>query len=148
MRINVFTIKLIKESSKNYALDNKKIRSPQDVYDIVRAVLHISEEAQEVFGILALNIKNVVVGLHVISKGTLNVSIVHPREVFKAAMLNNAAFIVCFHNHPSGDPGPSPEDIEFTERLVDAGELLGMEVLDHVIVGDNNFASMKEKGLM
>ena len=78
----------------------------------------------------------------------MNASIVHPREVFKAAILNNASRIICLHNHPSGDPEPSKEDIEITRRLVEAGEIIGIEVLDHVIIGEQRYLSMKERGLM
>lgn len=148
VRINLYTIKQVKESGGNYNLPNKKIRSPQDAHRMISAVLDLSNDASEKFGILSLNTKNEVTGIHVLSMGSLNVSIVHPREVFKAAILNNAASIVCFHNHPSGDPTPSAEDVEINQRLVESGELLGINVLDHIIVGDNRHFSMKDKGLM
>jgi DNA repair protein RadC len=80
--------------------------------------------------------------------GSLNASIVHPREVFRAAMKYSSAAIVCAHNHPSGDPTPSPEDIALTSRLVQAGEIVGIDVLDHLIIGDSRFISLKEKGYM
>jgi DNA repair protein RadC len=78
----------------------------------------------------------------------VNATIVHPREVFKAAMLNNAAAIICIHNHPSGDPEPSRVDIETTHRLVDAGNILGIDVLDHIIIGDGKYISLQELGMM
>jgi DNA repair protein RadC len=96
---------------------------------------------------LCLNTKNKVAGAHIISQGSLSASIVHPREVFKAALLNNSASIILAHNHPSGDPEPSREDVETTKRLVEAGEILGIRVLDHVIIGEQ-YLSMKEEGLM
>ncbi len=80
--------------------------------------------------------------------GSLNASIVHPREVFRAAIKRSSASIVCAHNHPSGDPTPSPEDIQMTKRLVEAGDIVGIEVLDHLIIGDLRFVSLKELGLM
>jgi DNA repair protein RadC len=80
--------------------------------------------------------------------GSLNASIVHPREVFRAAIKRSSASIICVHNHPSGDPTPSPEDIQMTARLVEAGQIIGIEVLDHIILGDQNFISLKEKGFM
>lgn len=83
-----------------------------------------------------------------LSMGSLNASIVHPREVFRAAIKRSSASIVCVHNHPSGDPTPSPEDIQLTHRLVEAGTIIGIEVLDHVIIGDQRFISLKEEGFM
>ncbi|MNG18398.1 hypothetical protein D3C84_1024620 [compost metagenome] len=80
--------------------------------------------------------------------GSLNASIVHPREVFRAAIKRSSASIICVHNHPSGDPTPSPEDISLTARLVEAGSIIGIEVLDHVIIGDQRFISLKEQGFM
>lgn len=80
--------------------------------------------------------------------GSLNASIVHPREVFRAAIKCSSASLVCAHNHPSGDPTPSPEDISLTTRLVEAGQIVGIEVLDHLIIGDGSFVSLKERGLM
>lgn len=148
VRINLYSVKQVKESGALYGLENKKIKNPQDIHNLVEIVLDLKSEASEKFGILTLNTRNVVVGVHVLSQGSLNSSIVHPREVFKAAILNNAATIVCFHNHPSGDVTPSPEDIQLTQRLVEAGEMLGITVLDHIIVGDHTFASLKERGYM
>lgn len=80
--------------------------------------------------------------------GSLNASIVHPREVFRAAIKCSSASLVCAHNHPSGDPTPSPEDISLTARLVEAGQIVGIDVLDHLIIGDGSFVSLKERGLM
>jgi DNA repair protein RadC len=80
--------------------------------------------------------------------GSLNASIVHPREVFKEAFRRSAASIICIHNHPSGDPGPSREDIEVTKRLVECGKIIGIEILDHLIIGDKKFVSLKEKGYL
>jgi DNA repair protein RadC len=144
--INIFSLKQIKEKSVVYGLDSKMIRSPEDAYGIITEVLDLGSESVENFGIITLNTKNIVAGLHVLAKGTLNACLVHPREVFKAAILNNAASVVCFHNHPSGDPTPSPEDIKMTQRLMEVGEILGIEVLDHVIVGEGRFISLKEYG--
>ncbi|MNI91173.1 hypothetical protein D3C73_1487960 [compost metagenome] len=86
--------------------------------------------------------------MHEVSSGTLNASLVHPRETFKLAILANAASIIGCHNHPSGDPTPSPEDVEITERIRDAGSLMGIDLLDHIVLGEGSFISMKERGLM
>ncbi|ATP79342.1 TPA_asm: DNA repair protein RadC [Listeria monocytogenes] len=96
---------------------------------------------------MCLNTKNNVVAVHRCHVGSLNSSIVHPREVFKSAILNNVASVILAHQHPSGDIKPSMEDINVTKRLVEAGKLLGIEVLDHLIVNsDNSFTSLKERG--
>lgn len=103
---------------------------------------------RENFVILLLNTKNKPIGINTVSIGTLNSSLIHPREVFKPAILANAAGIILGHNHPSGDTTPSREDVETTKRLVEAGELLGIQVLDHVIVSDEGTLSLKERGHM
>jgi DNA repair protein RadC len=147
-RINIYSVKQVRESSGLYDVDNAKIQSPETADKIIRLVLDLNNEAVEKFGIITLNTKNAVAGIHVISMGDLNTSIVHPREIFKAAILNNACSIILFHNHPSGDTAPSGADVSTTKKLVNAGELMGIKVLDHIIVGDKRFTSLKEKGLM
>jgi len=138
---------LVKEKGAMYDVQ-KKIESPYDAYKAITEITKVQEEAQEVFGILILNSKNKIVAVHEISRGTLNASMVHPREVFKPAVLHNAAAIICFHNHPSGDPEPSREDIEITNRIKNSGELLGILVHDHIIIGDDRYVSLKERGVM
>ena len=146
MRINFLKVVQVKESAVNYPAVENRIRTPQDIVNILRHVVRLHEEANERFGIVNLNTKNAVSGIHIISSGTLDATLVHPREVFKAAMLNNSSSIILFHNHPSGDPTPSGEDISMTKRLREAGQILGVEVLDHIIIGDGRFASLKELG--
>lgn len=140
-------VALVKEKVGKYELPDK-VSSPDQVYKAITMLTNAEEEAQEVFGVLILNIKNKIVAVHEISRGTLNSSMAHPREVFKPAILHNAAAIVCFHNHPSGDPEPSKDDILMTHRLVEAGKILGIEVFDHIIVGDNGYVSLKERGVI
>jgi len=103
---------------------------------------------REHFRALLLNVKNQVIGREIISIGTLNSSAVHPRELFRNAIKRSAAALILAHNHPSGDPAPSREDIEVTRRLLEAGHIIGIEILDHLIIGDNKFTSFKAKGLM
>ena len=146
-RINVYSLRLVKESSIAYNLE-KSIVNPATAAEIINQVFDMENQPNEVFAILCLNTKNKVVGAHIISQGSLSSSIVHPREVFKAAMVNNAASIILAHNHPSGDPEPSREDIETTHRLVNAGSILGIKVLDHIIIGDGRYISLREQGLM
>ena len=147
IQVSFERVALVKEKVGRYDLP-REIGSPEDAYNAITAITNVQEEAQEVFGILILNIKNKIVAVHEISRGTLNASVVHPREVFKPAVLHNAAAIICFHNHPSGDPKPSKEDVNITKRLVEAGEILGIQILDHIIVGDDGYASLKERGVM
>jgi DNA repair protein RadC len=140
-------IVLVKERVGRYELP-RKIGSPEDAYRAITTITNAQEEAQEVFGVLILNTKHKIVAVHEVSRGTLNASMVHPREVFKPAVLHNAASIICFHNHPSGDPEPSRDDVEVTNRLVEAGKIMGIGILDHIIVGDDRYTSLKERGVM
>jgi DNA repair protein RadC len=100
----------------------------------------------EQFGVLLLDTKHRVLRTSLLSVGTLDASIVHPREVFREAASGGAAAIIVFHNHPSGDPKPSPEDVALTQRLIRAGEMMGIDVLDHVIIAENRFHSMRDAG--
>jgi len=106
----------------------------------------LGQEACEVFGLFCLTSKLRLIAYHEVSRGSLDTTVVHPREVFKAALLANAAAVLLAHNHPSGDPTPSADDDIVTRRLVMAGALLGIDVLDHVIVGDRRYVSYKEMG--
>lgn len=126
--------------------DRYVIRGPEDGANYVMNDMRFLQ--QEHFVCLYLNTKNQVLHKQTIFIGSLNASIVHPREVFKEAFRRSAASIICLHNHPSGDPSPSREDIEVTKRLVECGRIIGIEILDHLIIGDNKYVSMKEKGLM
>jgi DNA repair protein RadC len=124
--------------------DKYIIRSPEDAAQYVMEELRTL--TQEHFVCLYLDTKNQVLHRQTIFIGSLNASIVHPREVFKAAIRRSSASLICLHNHPSGDPTPSREDINVTKRLVEAGKVLGIELLDHLIIGDKKFISLKEKG--
>ena len=139
-------IELGRRMARSVMEDRVKIRSPQDVASLLKEELRYLQK--EHFIVLFLNTKNFVIGQETLSMGSLNASIVHPREVFRAAIKRSSASIVCAHNHPSGDPTPSAEDIELTQRLVEAGKLIGIEVLDHLVIGDSGFVSLKEKGYL
>lgn len=120
------------------------IRSPEDCANLLRNELkHLK---QEHFMCVYLNVKNEVITKKTLFIGSLNRSIVHPREVFKEAVKRSAASIICVHNHPSGDPTPSQNDINVTKRLLEVGKIMGIDVLDHIIIGGDNFVSLKEKG--
>jgi DNA repair protein RadC len=103
---------------------------------------------REHFVILMLDRKNQIIGINTVSIGSLTASVVHPREVYKPAILSNCAALVLAHNHPSGDPHPSQEDRALTARLVEAGKLLGISVLDHVILGDKRYFSFADEGVL
>ena len=122
------------------------IRSPRDVAQLMIPEMRYLQVEQ--FVVLFLNTKNGVIAKETISIGSLSASIVHPREVFKAAIKRSSASIIAVHNHPSGNPTPSAEDIQITNRLVESGKIIGIDVLDHIIIGDGQFYSLKEHGLM
>ena len=143
-RINIVSIKMVKESSFLY--QTRQILSPNDAYEMIKEQLEGLDREQ--FIIACLNTKNEPTNITVVSVGTLNKAIIHPREVFKTAILSNAASIMAFHNHPSGETTPSQQDIQLTNRLYQAGELLGIKLLDHLIIGDGRFTSLKEKGYL
>ncbi len=133
---------LAKRARINYS-ERKFIRSPLDVFRHFQAKL--GELKQEQFYLLLLDTKNFVTKEELIAIGTLNASIIHPREVFKPAIKESAYAVVMVHNHPSGDPNPSTEDLQVTEKLAEAGELLGIKLVDHVIIGNGKYWSWKEK---
>ena len=122
------------------------IKSPNEVASLFLEEMRYLKK--EVFKVLLLNTKNEIIKIENISVGTLNSSMVHPREVFCSAIRKSACSVVLVHNHPSGNPAPSRTDVDITERLVKAGELLGINVLDHLIIGDGIYVSLKEKMLM
>lgn len=124
--------------------ERPQIRSPEDVYQLMH--IQLLGERREHFLAVMLDTKNRVVRTETISIGTLDSSLVHPREVYRVVIREGAACWIAVHNHPSGDPTPSPEDIAVTRRLKEAGELIGVELLDHLIIGDGNYTSLREKG--
>lgn len=126
--------------------EKQTIRSPEDVSDLLMDRMRYLD--REHFIVLFLDTKNNVLAQETVSMGSLNASIVHPREVFRSAVKKSVASIIAVHNHPSGDPKPSQEDIEVTERLKAAGQLLGIPLLDHVIIGDRCYVSLKQKGYL
>ena len=124
--------------------DRKKLETPRQLAEAITPIL--ANECVEVFLIACLTTKQHLLCVHEVSRGSLDSTVVHPREVFRAATLANAASIALAHNHPSGDASPSPEDIALTTRLVCAGDLMGINVLDHIIVGAGTYYSFREAG--
>lgn len=140
-RVEIVKVCLARESSFPYA--ERKVRGPSDAYAVFKNFIEDSD--RECFMMACLNTKRELTAVQVISIGSLDATIVHPREVFKAAILSNSSAIILAHNHPSGDPEPSKEDGEIFEKLKKAGEFLGIEVLDHIIVGHGRYVSLEEK---
>mgnify|MGYP001076498101 FL=1 len=140
----VFDTLTIREDVANYLPPSTRFTSPAQIFSLFS---FLNQETKEFFITIHLDGKNRIVCMEEVSVGSLNQSIVHPREVFKTALLSSAAAIVLIHNHPSGDPAPSREDREITRRLKEAGDLLGIRVLDHIIIGDT-YMSFVEQGLL
>ena len=141
-----FRIALVREPGVKLA-ERPQLRVPAEAAPLLAQ--YIGETDREVFAVALLTIRHRILGLHTVSVGCLTSSLVHPREVFKPAILAGAAALLLAHNHPSGDPEPSAEDIALTRRLVSAGQLLGIEVLDHLILGESGrFVSLRERGVL
>lgn len=140
-RVDIVSLKLVKESSVLY--ETRKISNPYDAYRLVKNFLANSD--REKFVVVCLDTKSQPVSIEVVSIGTLSSTMVHPREVFKVAVLTNASKIICFHNHPSGNTNFSNEDEVITKKLHKCGEILGIELIDHIVVGDDDkYFSFKE----
>lgn len=139
----MYELKVIRERKAGYGLRHH-FRHSQQIYETFRD--RFTRADREEFLVLLLNAKNTLLGFHVVSVGSLTASIVHPREVFKIAILGNAAALILLHNHPSGDPTPSAEDLSITTRLRQVGEVVGIKVLDHIVIGENRYVSFVDDG--
>ena len=135
----------VSEEVTTYLKTGTRFTSPSQVFDTFKFLM---QETKEMFITLHLDGKNRVICVDLVSVGSLNQSIVHPRSVFQTALISNAAAILLIHQHPTGDPTPSSEDISITRRLSEAGELMGIKVLDHIIVGEGEYLSFVERGLL
>ncbi len=139
-------LELGRRLAREEPVERARIRGPGDVYE--RCAPSLRDLSQEEFRILLLNTQHAVLRELLVTRGILDASVVHAREVFRPAIVESAAAIILVHNHPSGDPVPSPEDREITRQLAEAGRLLGIPVVDHVVVGDGRYVSFVESGLM
>lgn len=146
--VAVSKIKLVRESNHRYEIEGREISSPRKAVDIINAVLDLENEAQEVLAEIILDNKNKVTGVMEITRGSICASISHPREVFRGAILHNGAAIILFHCHPSGEVEPSEEDIGVTKTIKNAGRILNIPLLDHIIVGNGRFCSLKDRGYL
>lgn len=126
----------------------ERFSSPEAAYKLFRACMEFLDEEREHFLMASLDTKNQLKAVHIISIGSLNANIVHPREVFYFAIQDRAAAIIVAHNHPSGDPAPSQNDIDITRKLVETGKVVGIELYDHIIIGDGRYLSLKEQNLI
>jgi DNA repair protein radc len=140
----VYETLTVSDSITDYLKPSTRYTSPIQIFNTFSFLRH---ETKEHFIALHLDGKNRVVCIDIVSIGSLNQSIVHPRELFKTALLSSAAAVILLHNHPTGDPTPSTEDITITRRLTDAGEMIGIKVLDHIIIGDSYY-SFSERGII
>lgn len=136
---------LEKDYSVNYPELDNMMNSPEKIVQLAKGFLRMHEETEEYMYMICLNTKLMMTGLFEVSHGNVNSSVVGTREVFQKALLGNAVSIILMHNHPSGDCTPSVADIEITKRLVEAGKIVGVEVLDHIIIG-KHYCSLREKG--
>ena len=142
-------LQVVKEEEFPYSC-KATINSPADIRDLLTKSLEMHQEAEEVFTMITVDTKHRVTGIFEVSRGSLSSSLVHPREVFKRALLMNAAGIFVAHNHPSGDVTPSTDDTSTTKKLKKAGEVLGVQLLDHLIIGDTleEYYSFREAGIL
>jgi DNA repair protein RadC len=144
-KIDIVKIQMVRDGTLEYG--KKAIKGPQDLAELGQKFIQNSD--REVFLLVCLNTRNHINCIHVVSIGTVNTALVTPREVLKVAILSNSASVAFIHNHPSGDPDPSQDDIQITNRLVECGKLFGIGLIDHVIISDDGkYESFMEKGLI
>jgi len=148
INIQKYSLRVVKEKGGRYDLE-RKVTNPESAKNVFVDVLDLDKRTEEVFAIITLDVQSQITGVFEVSTGTLTSSLVTPREVFKRAILQNAAGIVLAHNHPSGITDASADDISVTKKLQKAGKIIGINVVDHIIIGSrDNFISMKEENLM
>lgn len=144
MRFTKYKVELVKEQSTNYGGQDFKVNSPWQMYKAMCDIFHLDRQAEEVLYLVCLDIKLKIIGIHEVSRGTIDASLVNQREVFKRALLNNAAKIYIVHNHPSGVCEPSNADLMVTNRIKNSANMLDIPLVDHLIIGDGTYYSFKE----
>lgn len=147
--MKLYNYKIVREKSETYYDGRKSLNNPDDAAKLFKEYYEENFDMdKEHFSVIMVDTKNKMIGINLVSMGTINQTITHPREVFRPAVMASANSIFLCHNHPSGDPTPSKEDINTTKRLKEAGKILGIELLDHIILGDNRHESLLEKGMI
>lgn len=144
MDLKKYNVTLVKEECKRYETINRKVDCPKKIADVLTTAMEMENLAQEIFVLLAFDTKKNLIGLFEVSRGTISETLVHPAEIFKRALVCNAHSIAIAHNHPSGNARPSSEDKQVTERIKRCGEMMGIPLIDHVIIGDGQFYSFVE----
>ena len=148
MRMTKYKLQLIKESATNYGGKDYKIKNPWDIYKALCDICDMDKQAEEVLLLICLDTKNKIIGLHEVSRGSINASFANCREIYKRALLNNAAKIILAHNHPSGECDPSSNDKEVTRKVRESGELLDIQLIDSMIIGHGTYFSFKENMIL
>jgi DNA repair protein RadC len=144
--IKFLDVRVVKEKAVRY--ETNAIAQPRDIFKFFTKIVEIDKFAEEVLYMLTLDTKNKVTGVFLVSKGSINQAIVHPREVYKRALLNNATSIILVHNHPSGNAEMSNEDRHISIRLKEVGTIIGINLLGSIIIAGDSYVSLKEKGVM
>lgn len=145
MRFTKYKVELVKENAVNYGGQDFKVSDAYQLYKAMCDIYHIDRQTEEVLYVVCVDIKLKIIGVHEVSRGTIDASLVNQRELFKRVLLNNAAKIFIVHNHPSGVSTPSNADFVVTEKVERAAKLLDIVLLDHIIVGDGEYYSFKEQ---
>lgn len=145
--VRKYRVELVKESSMKYNIDTT-MDSSSKVATILREVLRVESWHNEKFGMAALNTQNKLIGLHIVSEGTIGETAIYPREVATRAILNNASSVILFHNHPGGSTKPSMADIAGTKKIKEALDTLQIKLIDHIIITEDDYTSFAEKGLL
>lgn len=148
MRISKYKVELVKESASNYDVSNESLTNPLIVAKLLNEIFNLENQTDEHFVMLALNTKNRVIGAFEICVGTIDTSLVNVRGIMQRALLCNASRIMIAHNHPSGEPNPSKADKDVTIKIKQACELMGITLLDHIIIGEDDMFSFKAEGLL
>lgn len=145
MRFTKYKVELVKENAVNYGGQDFKVTDASQLYKAMCDIYHINRQSEEVLYVVCVDIKLKIIGIHEVSRGTIEASLVNQRELFKRVLLNNAAKIFIVHNHPSGVSTPSNADFIITEKIGQASKLLDIVLLDHIIIGDGEYYSFKEQ---
>jgi DNA repair protein RadC len=144
--VSLLKLKVVREKSEEYNFN--PVKTPEDVVEIINKVFDMENLAEEIVVLITLDTKHNITGIFEVSHGSVDESIVHPREIYKRAVMHNASSIIIAHNHPSGNPEPSDIDIQITKNLAKAGDIIGIKLLDHIIIGENRYVSIKERRLL